>query len=78
MQTERKQERFFWLFASAALLNALVTSLAPTTAAAGLLLFTLIGLIAAASWLEVPWIAGNLQTWLDRLGRRPPRRDETE
>jgi hypothetical protein len=31
------------------------------------LIFTLIGLIGAAKWLEFPWVVINLQRWLDRV-----------
>lgn len=65
-RTERKQERFFWFFAVTALANVIVGSLAPWYAASIFVLFSLTGLVALASWLEVPWIVRHLERWLDR------------
>jgi len=75
-KTERKQERFFWFFTVTALLNVLFSSLAPWHAATVFLIFSLIGLIGLAKWLEVPWVVTHLERWFDRTG--PPKPSDTE
>ena len=67
-RTERKQERFFWFFAVTALLNVLFFTLAPWAAAICFLLFSLVGLIGLAKWLEVPWVVTHLERWLEKAG----------
>lgn len=68
LRTERKQERFFWLLAVTALLNVGVASIGVANEVV-FLLFSLIFLIGAAKWLEVPWIVYHLEKWLyQRLG----------
>lgn len=64
-RTERKQERFFWFFAMTALANVIVGSLAPWLPTVIFFLFSVTGLVALASWLEVPWIVRNLERMLD-------------
>ena len=64
-RTERKQERFFWFFAVSSLLNVIFFSLAPWLAASCFLLFSLVGLIGLAKWLEVPWVVTHLTKMLN-------------
>lgn len=76
IKTERKQERYFWIFCVVALLNVIVISFAPVLASGTFLIFSLIALIGLASWLEVPWIVRHLERWLDRTHNAKP--GETE
>ena len=66
LRAERKVERFFWILTVSGILNAFLDSFIPWGAAATLLLFSLILLIGAARWLEVPWVVRHLERWFDR------------
>jgi hypothetical protein len=77
VKTERKQERFFWIFGVVGLMNVIIVNSTPWYGASCFLLFSLIFLIAAARYLEVPWIVQHLERWLDRASATSGK-DDTE
>lgn len=70
LRTERKQERFFFIFAITALIDVIIAN---SMSAASLAIFvplSLIFLACIASWLEVPWAVVHFERWLSSLGKK--------
>ena len=66
LRTERKHERYFWILGTIALLNVIIDCMSGWYGRLTFLLFSLLFLIAAAKWLEVPFIVHHLEKWFAR------------
>lgn len=77
IKTDRKKERYFWIFVVTALLNVIIASFAPTFAASIMLLFSLVMLIGIAKYLGVPWVVVHLESWFSKICS-PTKPGETE
>ena len=73
--TERRIERFFWLFAIVTLINV-VASVATGWTSILHYLLSIILLIGCAKWLEVHWVVGPLEQLQAHMMRRWDRQTE--
>ena len=65
--SERRTERFFWIFLSTSFLNVIIGSLAPGPVWSIFLILSIILLIGCARWMEIPWIVTHLERLFNRL-----------
>lgn len=67
-KTERRIERFFWIFALSIFLEVFLYKFLDSNFAFGLITcLVLAGLTSLANWLEVPWIVRFLEILFHRL-----------
>lgn len=66
---EFKKERFVYIFAILVLFDGLMLEKASGVTSFFFLVSTLVFAIAAAKWLEFPWIVTDLEVWHNRIGK---------